>query len=278
MTKESAGIETVDDLVTAVNAPSGFETIRAMHSWLPDLIYSLPWKIRMSRRYLLHYHIDAHDKDDVLFDSLVREAETIYDQLERFFHIEARSKQETVALQTRLVFFIIKARTELTFGSMIDPHTLFYLLDSHQDPEYMEKIRHELAHWAWGRVYGEAPSLFWEGLAVYAAKMSKPEADVSASLDRGVSLAEIPPLCEIAINESFWQYKAQGMPMYTIGSLLVRFLVEKWGWDPLKHLFLCSDYEDADVLEHFCQIYDHSLDTVDVEWRQWLKLQPQPDS
>ena len=72
---------------------------------------------------------------------------------------------------------------------------------------------------------------------------------------------------EIAINDNFWQHKG----MYTAGSFLIHYLVEKWGWDKLKRLFLISDFEDTEINEHFHQVYGLSLETVDTEWRQFLR-------
>jgi hypothetical protein len=59
--------------------------------------------------------------------------------------------------------------------------------------------------------------------------------------------------------------------MYTAGSLLIHFLVEKWGWNKLKNLFLISDFEDPKINDHFQEIYGQSLEKIEIEWRQFLK-------
>jgi len=80
------------------------------------------------------------------------------------------------------------------------------MMDPKDDPDYMVRFRHEYAHWVWSRMYGSAPSLFHEGLATYAEKMSVPGADIHEFLDSGLSVDEIPALKEIAFNEGFWKH------------------------------------------------------------------------
>lgn len=262
-------IEMLDDLKAAINSPSSFETIRDMDSWLPGIISSLDWQTHMSDHFIMHYHIDVHDECDAMFDSFGAESEEIYRQLEKFFHIEPTSKRDVTAMLTKLSCFIVKTRSDRTFGSFTNPHVLFYMMDPKNDPEYMVRFRHEYAHWVWSRMYGSAPSLFHEGLATYAEKMSAPNANLFEFLDSAPAVDDIPPLQEIALNESFWKHD-QGA-MYTAGSLLIHFLVEKYGWDRLKKFCLLTDFQDPDVLEHFEQAYGCSLESVDTAWREFLK-------
>jgi hypothetical protein len=164
----------VSDLKKAIHSPRALDVVRNPNAWLPELVASLRWKTQLSEHFVLHYHIDASDEQDLLFDSLLMELEKLYSELLEFLEIEAGSKPEQLALKTRLACFIVKTHSERTFGTLPDPHLLFYLLDPEKDPDYMLKLRHELAHWVWGRVYVEAPPLFNEGVAVYAEKMSPP--------------------------------------------------------------------------------------------------------
>lgn len=265
--QSATNITTLVELKESMTIAPLHELLRSMDSWLPNLVTSIHWQTQMSPNFLLHYYIDVHDEDDALFDTLLLESDKMYTQLNVFFDIRETTKQETLAQQTRLVCFVIKTRTGITFGSMIDPHTLFFFLDTKKTPNYMGKFRHEYAHWVWGRLYGEAPSLFWEGLATYAEKMSSPDADMAILFDGRIDLEKIPPLQEVAINENFWKHKG----MYTVGSLWIHFLVEKWGWEPLKRFFLISNYEDTEVLEHFSHVYGKSLEEVDLEWREFVK-------
>jgi hypothetical protein len=201
-----------------------------------------------------------------MFDSLLNESEEIYCELNRFFEIEANSKQEILAQKTRLVCFIFKIESNITFGFLNDPHIFFFYLDTKQTPDYMEKFRHEYAHWVWGRSFGEAPSFIWEGLATYAEIMSNLQSKISDLLDRKIVLETIPSLHDCVKNEVFWSQKG----MYTAGSLFVYFLVENWGWDKLKSLFLNMDFEDPDINKHFNQIYGTDLETLDGEWRAFI--------
>ena len=262
-------IETIGDLKLAIDSSSYQIVMQNMDSWFPKIVSTTNWQNRISPSYMLHYYIDVNDDDDILFDSLAEQSETIFSQLNEFFEMEAITKQEILAQQTRLLCFIIKTQTNATFGFMVNPHTLFFYLDTKQTPDFMEKLRHEYAHWVWGRTYGEAPSLFWEGLATYAEKMSNPGSNTSSLLDTKIDLENIPSLHKIAFNDQFWRHKG----MYTVGSLLIHFLVEKWGWEKLKKLFLISHFDDPKISEHFQQIYQQSLETIDFEWRQFIKTE-----
>ena len=108
----------------------------------------------------------------------------------------------------------LRPHGKTTFGLMPQPHLLFFYLDAQKTPEYLVKLRHEYAHWVWGRMYGEAPSLFWEGMATYGEHASAGPAGVNETLTAGFNVDEIPSLQEAARNETFWQHKG----MYTAGS------------------------------------------------------------
>lgn len=158
----------------------------------------------MSRRFLLHYYIDFHDEDDALFCSFLEESEQICDQVEQFAQIEPKSNQGKLLLQPRFVCFMVKNHSSRTFRSMPDPQVMFYLMDTKQDPDYMRRFRHEIAHWPWRRLHNEAPPLFQEGIAVYAELMSEPSADVSDFLTgSSLDVKEVPPLCDMALTENF---------------------------------------------------------------------------
>ena len=261
-------IKDLDDLRKAVSSPSWFETVQDMDTWLPSFVSSISWQSRLLPHFLVHYHNDFQDIDDNMPDTLLNEFEKIHKQLLQFFHIEPQSKQERIALQTRFTFFIIHTKTDRSFGSLTDPFVLFYFLDTQQDPNYMNRFRHEIAHMIWGRSYGEAPPLFQEGVAVYAEYMSNPDANHSDFLNpTSIDIEQIPRLSEIAITENFWKHQS----LYTISGIWIYFLIEKWGWDKLKALFLLSQYEDPEIANHFYQIYGQKLEEVEIEWRHYLK-------
>ncbi|MFN8491932.1 MAG: hypothetical protein U0350_30305 [Caldilineaceae bacterium] len=261
-------VKNLEDLKQAMAAPTWFDTLQAQATWLPDLVASLPWQTKLSEHILLHYYIDVQDETDACFASLVNEMEQIYGELHAFFQITAKTKQEQLLVQTRLIFFFIKTHTGRVFGSLTDPHLILYFWDTKHQPDYLQKIRHEMAHWVWSRLYGEAPALFQEGVAILAEERSSPKAKVSFFVaDCPRTIDEIPPLTDLAFNENFWRHKTP----YGVGGQLVDYLVQRWGWSPLKRLFLLSAYEDVAILTHFAQIYGQSLNIIDAEWRTFLK-------
>ncbi len=266
-TDEAISIRTLADLKSAVYSPLFRSVLMDMNSWLPILVSSLHWETRMSQHFLLLYHIDASGEDDALFETFLDESESMYSQVKDFFRIEARTKQDSLMLKTRLICIVVKTNSRRTFGSLADPHHLFYFLDTNHDPKYMEKFRHEYAHWIWGRMYGEAPSLFNEGIAVYAERMSAPVSMIDNFLNVSLTIDAVAPLSEIAFNENFWKHKN----MYTVGGLFIHYLVEQYGWQPLKQFFLLSEYEDENVLEHFKQAYGMDLAEADQKWRLFIK-------
>ena len=158
-------------------------------------------------------------------------------------------------------------KSKTTFGFLNDPHTFFFYLDPEGTPNYLEKFRHEYAHWVWGRSFGEAPSFLSEGLATFAEKMSIPQSNLSNLNYSQLDFASLPRLNECVKNEVFWSQRG----MYTAGSLFVYYLVENWGWAKLKQLFLISDFEDPEIHQHFSQIYGLKLENMDKDWKLFLE-------
>ena len=266
-----SAIKNLDDLRNAVSSPSRFQNFKNMDEWLPRLVSSLPWQSRLLPDFLVHYYHDDQNIDDPLPDSLFTEFEEIHKELLQFFHIKPQSKQEKVALQTRFTCFIVHTKTDKTFGSLADPFVLFYFLDTQQDPDYLQRFRHEIAHMIWGRSYGEAPPLFQEGIAVYAEHMSSPAANRHDFLNSAsIGGERVPLLSEIAITENFWKHRSL-YSLYMISGIWIHFLIEKWDWERLKALFLISQYEDPDIADHFYQIYGEKLEDVEGEWRHYLE-------
>lgn len=123
-------IKNLDDLKAAITLPSWFETVQDMNAWLPELAASLSWQTRLSPHFLLHYYNDnPQGEKDNLGDTFAGTLEQIYTPLEQFLQIIPQSKQEKLASQTRLIWFILQTRTGRTFGSLTDPYVLFYLMD-----------------------------------------------------------------------------------------------------------------------------------------------------
>jgi hypothetical protein len=272
-------IRTVEDLKAALSAPDSTgprgSVVRSINEWLPGLVETLPWRSRLTRHFLLQCY-DHTQADHAFTDSLAELLERIHTELTAFFGIAARTKQERLILQGRLTCFVIHIRYELTpgmtvrtFGTVLTPQSLFDLIDPEANPYYEQHLRHEISHLVWGRLYSEAPALFNEGLAVYAENVSAPNATLDAFFDANADvLAQSPPLADIAFNDNFWRHDES--TMYRLGGVLVAYLVERWGWEKLRDLFLVSDYEDPDILDHFSEVYGQELSAVDTELRQYL--------
>lgn len=262
---DTPSITSLTDLKAALVLPTWIETVQDQARWLPNLVQSLAWETHLSEHFVLHLHVEAPKGRHLLFDNFLAESEEIYAQLVTFFELKAHSKIDELIEQGRLTYFIVQTQSLRTFGGLTDPHLLFYLCDLQNDPEFMTRIRHELAHWTWSRRFGEAARLFQEGIAVYAELMSAPSSTHAAFLRQTpFSRETLMPLRQLVVNENFWNYD----DAYRVAGRWVAFLVEQWGWTPLKELFLRTDYEDAHVLEHFQQIYGEPIEAVEQEWLQ----------
>jgi hypothetical protein len=158
--KTQIKIEGLADLKAAIKPATLFQIVQTMDIWMPKLVSSTNWNTELSKNLVLNYYIDHSDTNDVLFDEFLAKSDTIINELELFFEMAPSTKGEHLASSTRLACFIIKTKSDFTFGTLPDPHLLFYYLDPERDPKYMQKFRHEYAHWAFGRIYGEATSLF----------------------------------------------------------------------------------------------------------------------
>jgi hypothetical protein len=263
-----SGIRTLGELKAALSSPTHVGAAPDID--MPALISSLNWSACLTPHFQVHCHDDRHG-DRSFGAPLADRFERIYGELATFLSLTPRSKQERLIVAGPLICFIIRTRSERTFGSMEAPGPLFYLMDPEQDPDFMLRFRHEIAHLMWGRLYGEAPALFNEGLAVLAENMSVPGASLEAllSLDPAVA-GEVPPLEEVAFNESFWRFSKCGFPLYRVGGALTHYLVQRWGWERLRDLFLVSEYEDPGILSHFRSIYGQELGAVDADLREYL--------
>jgi hypothetical protein len=263
-----SGIRTLGELKAALSSPTHAGAARDTD--MPALIASLSWRACLTPHFQLHCHDDRHG-DHSFGAPLADEFERIYGELEMFFSLTYRSKQERLIAEGRITCFIIRTRSERTFGSMEAPGPLFHLMDPEQDPDFMLRFRHEIAHLMWGRLYGEAPALFNEGLAVFAENMSDPgtSRDAPVNLDPS-AVSSMPPLEEVALNEGFWSFRERGFPLYRVGGALTHHLVQRWGWERLRDLFLLSEYEDPDILSHFRSIYGQELGAVDADFREYL--------
>jgi hypothetical protein len=258
-------VTSLSELKAALLQPNWAETVQAQEAWLPHLVAALPWQTRLTQHFVLHFYLDGDFAADQLFGDFLAQSERIYEELIDFFALTPQTKLERLIEAGRLIYFIVVTTSRRTFGSLTDPHLLFYLLDPQSDPAYMQRMRHELTHWVWSRRFGEAARLFQEGVAVYAELLSAPGADKAHFLSQtAFQIEEAPPLSELVLNDNFWQYD----DAYRVAGRWVAYLVEQFGWSPLKALFLGSDYEDPQILAHFQAVYGQSLAAVEQQWRQ----------
>ncbi|MFC1525831.1 hypothetical protein ACFL6X_03350 [Candidatus Latescibacterota bacterium] len=265
-------VGSISDLKQAIQSGQFQTVLEATNSWLPDIVAATEWDVRLTEHFVFHYHDDSGSGTGRL-DTIAAVSDQFYDEQMGFFEIVPESKQDSLALLSRLEVFVIDSDMGMTFGFLPQPRLLFFVIDADQTPDYIEKMRHEYAHWVWARLYGEAPSLFYEGVATYAERESGAGSPPLRAALADVDPSSFPPLTEAAKNDVFWQHKG----MYTAGSLLVQHLVEEEGWEPLKQLFLATEFEDPNVGQAFQRIYGRSLGDVDGSWREFARTASERD-
>lgn len=265
--KKKVRIANMDNLKSALVSPDKVNAIRSIDTWLPVLAQDLDWSCRITEHFIINYHQDP-EVESILDNSFLDSIENIYCELSALLPLEPRTNQGKSLMNSRTVFFIAHTRSKRTFGTVIDPNTLFYLLDTVQDPEYLRRFRHEIAHILWIKLYGEAPALLNEGIAVYAEHMSVPGCNFESFLNHDQLIMEnIPPLAEIILSDEF---EKRG-PYYGVGGLFVHYLIERWGWESLCRLFMKTDYRDSDIALHFAEVYGESIHDIETDWRKYLE-------
>ena len=259
-------ITNLDNLKTALDSPDRVNTIRSTGTWLPIVVQSLDWHLRITDHFIINYY-QAPEVESILDNSFLNSMENIYDELFALLPLEPETDHDKSLINSRIVIFIAHTRSKRTYGTVIDPNTLFYLLDTVQDPEYLRRLRHEVAHILWIKQYGEAPALLNEGIAVYAEHMSVPGSNFKSLLKHDqLIMKNIPPLAEIILSDEF---DNRG-PYYGVGGLFVHYLIERWGWEPLCRLFMRTDYTDSDIALHFAEVYGESLHDIEIDWRKYI--------
>ena len=262
-------IQNARDLAEAASSGRLLATLfPTIDQWLPQLIASVAWSVRLSSHFVLLYHCDPSVATPLDQDAFLTECEQCRDQLLQYFGVVPSTKAERDALKNHLTIMIFHVQSKRTFGNLLRPNMLLYLLDTEQDPDYRTKIRHEMTHWLWGALYGEAPSLLNEGVAVVAETLSAP-GKTEADLFRGLRpLDDVPPLEQLAGNETFF---GAGTGYYRIAGTFVYFLSQRGGWERVAELFRRTDYDDAAFGESLAQVYGLSLQEADVEWRSFVR-------
>ena len=176
------------------------------------------------------------------------------------------------SLKNHLTLLILHVKSTITFGNMLRPHLLLYLLDTKQDPEYMVKFRHEMAHWLWGSMYGEAPAFLNEGVAVVAETLSAPNKTAADLFEALRSLDGVPPIEELFRNEAFWK---TGTALYRVAGSFIYFITQGWGWERLAQLFRHTNYDDADIGNKFTQDYGITIMEAERQWRTYVSSKMQ---
>ena len=263
-------IATLSDLKRALQTPGWIDTVQDQGAWLPRIVEAISWQTQLSKHFVLHFFEVTPEPTGTVFPNFLTRAEEIYHELQVFFEIAPQTKTENLIEEGRLTLFIIHTRSDRTFGGLTDPHLLFYLMDTQSDRSVMTRLRHELAHWVWGRRFGEAPRLWQEGVAVYAEQDSEPGGPGirATALCKATPLIDAAPrIEELVVNDRFWQNDGA----YTIAGSWIAFLVQQHGWGPLKQLFLHSDYEDQNSLGVFEAVYGTRLESAETLWRNALR-------
>jgi hypothetical protein len=233
-----------------------------------EFIAEIQWQSRISPHFLLHSYCDL-PVEEVVDQTFIDALERMHAELAAFLSLSTENKHEGISLNTTFTFFIVQINTSRQFGSIGNPNVLFYVLNPtveglHSD-FHMLRFRHELGHLLWGQAYGEAPPLFMEGLAEYAGYQGAAD---ELTVPVKSKLAEVPPLTDIAVADDYWKHG--GSSLYRASGTWVQYLVERWGWEKLKTLFLLTEYAGTQIQDHFLQVYGQELETVDADWRDGM--------
>ncbi|MCE5324751.1 hypothetical protein LLG46_15760 [bacterium] len=222
----------------------------------------------MSPHFLLHSYCDL-PVEAVVDQTFIDALEQMHVELTAFLSLSTHTKHERISLKTTFTCFIVQINASRQFGSICSPNVLFYVMNPIVAPLHSEfhmlRFRHELTHLLWGQAYGEAPPLFMEGLAEYAGYLGAAD---ELKLPVMATLTEVPPLADIAIADDYWKHG--GVALYRASGAWVQYLVERWGWEKLKQLFLLTEYTDTQIQDHFAQVYAQKLETVEADWRNHI--------
>ncbi len=225
----------------------------------------------MSPHFLLHSYCDL-PAEAVVDQTFIDALEQMHGELAAFLSLSAHTRLERISLKTTFTFFILQTNASRQFGEIHSPNVLFYLLNptiNRVDSQFqLGRFRHELTHLLWGMAYGEAPPLFREGLAEYAGYQGAAD---ELTVPLTARLTEIPPLTDIVLADNYWKHGGWS-DRYRASGAWVQYLVERWGWEKLKTLFLLTEYADTQIRDHFAQVYAQKLETVEADWRDNMMM------
>jgi len=140
---------------------------------------------------------------------------------------------------------------------------------------------HETVHVLVNLIWGRAPALFGEGIAVAFQSdpvvgdlvprwNTRPVDDIARE---AWTAGTVPALDDLVLNSSFRTY-AEGLT-YPLGGSFVHYLLQSRGVAPLRSFFEASGSDDgATVRDRFRSAYGEELDAVWDGWRSWLLPAP----
>jgi hypothetical protein len=131
------------------------------------------------------------------------------------------------------------------------------------------RAHHEIAHVITWNAIGEPGARFLsEGIATAMDSVWKPLGEQPTHLHRWADLlcrhCKLPSLITI-IRELDWEFQEE--IIYPISGSFVLYLLEKYGTNKFKELFIKATFDNFE--KEFDRIYSVTLDSVDSEWRTY---------
>lgn len=165
-----------------------------------------------------------------------------------------------------------EAKEQNVFYGTVNPAGLHFITRglAWDDPIVFQCVLHEVVHFWWADQVGEAPSLLNEGVAVYFEHV------LGIDFEKGHGILKnfwheysgrTKPgfLRRLCSNDVFWTEKDAGEPVYEIGGQLVSFLLDTYGLQSVKHVFLGSHYDDPDLPQNIESVVGASLEYLEVK-------------
>ena len=136
------------------------------------------------------------------------------------------------------------------------------------DPQVLDHVTHEVIHHVWCEEVGEAPSLLNEGIATYfecvlSADAAVGRARLKSSWQKYAAATAPGFLRRICRNDSFWETREAGNPMYSVGAELVAFLLDNYGMQNLRQIFLRSHFDDDHLDRHIQEVTGEPVDEIE---------------
>ncbi len=136
------------------------------------------------------------------------------------------------------------------------------------DPQVLDHVTHEMIHYVWSVNVGEAPSLLNEGIATYfecvlSTDAAVGRARIKSSWQKYAAATAPGFLRRLCRNDSFWSTRAAGNPMYSVGAELVAFLLDNYGMQNLRQIFLRSHFDDDHLDRHIQEVIGESVDEIE---------------